>query len=105
MNIATPKDTIRFIPGSHIGTLRLALLLAGRYVPNSREFYTQVRKDGTRRVKCWRADHIFNSTQKEQRRLEYCLNMVYGDRYKGGYFIKGPRWAGAEYSFCIILKY
>lgn len=104
MAMMTLKDGTVLNPNSHIGKMRYALARAGYNVPNSWRFFTQVRKDGTRRVKLWLSDSVFESSQRDQKFLEYCLTMVYGARYKGGYFIKNPCPRGSVTSFCIILK-
>jgi hypothetical protein len=98
------KDGTRFNPSSIIGKMRYALALADYESPPTYRFFTHVRKDGTRRVKFWMADRVFDSSQKQQQMLESCLKFAYGTRYKGGYFMKNPFHGYNKTSFCIILE-
>ena len=104
MAMMTLKDGTRFNPESHIGKMRYALALADFDSYSTYRFFTQVRKDGTRRVKLWMSDAVFESSQKKQNFLEFCLKMIYGARYKGGYFMRNPFTGYAMTSFCIILE-
>jgi hypothetical protein len=91
-------------PETFAGKLRMALDKAGYATVYGWEIFTHLRKDGTRRVKLWRADKVFDSTQEQQQKLEKILKEIYGSSYQGGYFIECGPWNGARKSFCIILK-
>jgi hypothetical protein len=71
----------------------------------ARMTFTQLRKNGTRRVKLWYARDVFDATRRQQLRLERELKASYGDCYLGGYFIVGGRQGlMGERAFCIVLK-
>jgi hypothetical protein len=76
---------------SYFGKFRTALKDSG--FPNTSDagiFFTNVRKNGTRRVKLWiPADGIFESSGRKQRALERELKKQYGDRYSHGFFTAG----------------
>lgn len=71
----------------------------------SRMTFTQLRKNGTRRVKLWFARDVFDAPRRKQLKLERELKASYGDRYLGGYFIVGARHGlMGERAFCIVLR-
>lgn len=90
-------------PATIFGKLRIATDNVGINPSYGWELFTQVRKDGTRRLKVWRADRIFNASQETQVALEAELKKAYGDAYMYAYFIPCGPWNGATKSFCIIL--
>jgi glutaminase len=98
------KDGSTINPSTNIGKMRLALLVSGYGAKESYRFFTQVRKDRTRRVKFWLSDDVFFSAQEKQEALEYALKHLYGQNYVGGYFMKNPPEVYHSSSFCVILK-
>lgn len=63
--------------------------------------FTQLRRNGTRRVKLWFGYDVWESGFRKQKKLESRLKANYGAAYLGGYFILGPRGCGK--SFCVVL--
>jgi len=68
---------------------------------SSRMTFTQLRKNGTRRVKLWFGNDVWEAKLLDQELLEERLKINYGGAYLGGYFIAGPRGCGK--SFCVVL--
>lgn len=70
----------------------------------SRMTFTQLRKNGTRRVKLWFGNDVWEAKRSKQELLEARLKINYGEAYLGGYFIRGARGGlSGERSFCVIL--
>ena len=71
----------------------------------ARMTFTQLRKNGQRRLKLWMAHDVFNSSREQQLKLERALKANYGAAYLGGYFIEGARGGrGDSRSFCVVLN-
>ena len=62
-------------------------------------------KDGKhRRLKLWFAQHIFEASQKQQRKLEQELRNAFGKRILSMYFVKRHEYTGGGKSLCIKLQ-
>jgi len=101
---ARPLSGMYCMPNTLSGKLRMAMDKVGLKGPYSYEIFTQVRKNGTRRLKLWRADNVFYASQEVQKKMESLLKEYFGETYIGGYFAKNGPWTGSEYQLCIILK-
>lgn len=55
-------------------------------------------KDGTRRLKLWDGNGIFNAPQHAQQELERQLKKQFAGRYLYGMFIRANDWRGGWYS-------
>lgn len=79
--------------------------LAEKHYGYSRYTFTYARKNGTRKVKLWLANDVFDAPRAQQVRLEAALKRNYGDKYINGYFIKGARGGlGGSRSFVVVIK-
>lgn len=71
----------------------------------ARMTFTQARKNGTRRIKLWLANDVWDASPKVQRKLERRLRANYGPKYMGGYFVLGARGGlGGSRSFCVVIE-
>lgn len=68
----------------------------------ARQTFTNVRRNGQRRIKIWFAGDIWYSRRRHQLALEAALKRNYGEAYLGGYFIQGRRGPDHK-SFCVVL--
>lgn len=86
------------------GLLRGALLLSGFFYYSDEVIFSDKNKDGTRRLKLWFAQGIFDAPQEQQVALEGFLKQAFGDRIHGMYFIQSFHWSSTWKSLCIKLK-
>lgn len=70
----------------------------------ARMTFTNLRKDGNRRVKLWFARDVFDSSEEQQKELERRLKANYGEAYLGGYFVRGAMCWPDTRSFCVVLN-
>lgn len=71
----------------------------------TRMTFTYARKNGTRKIKLWLANDVFDAPRAQQVRLEQHLRENYGDKYIGGYFVRGARGGlGGSRSFVVIIN-
>ena len=67
--------------------------------------FSDKRKDGTKRVKFWFANRLFEASQKKQRAIARELREAFGDQFVSAYFIANQRWGYTDSkSFCVRLK-
>ena len=85
------------------GLFRGALLLAGFLPQCEYSIFNDNHKDGSRRLKLWRADAIFESSQRQQKVLEQHLRETFGNSIRSMYFVEAPYWLGSRKSLCIQL--
>lgn len=69
-----------------------------------RSTFTNTRQNGTRRVKLWFGNDVFEAGRRKQMALERRLKANYGDQYLSGYFVKGAQQWPITRSFCVVLK-
>jgi hypothetical protein len=88
-----------------LGLFRGALLLSGFFQRSESSMFNDNHKDGSRRLKLWFADAVFDAPQKQQRELEHWLREAFGDRILSMYFT-APRasWYPRSRALCIQLK-
>lgn len=88
------------------GIFRLALREAGFHDQSECLIYSDRRKDGTRRLKLWAANAVFNAPQKQQEALELALRDLFENCFEKQilqmYFIETYPWRGK--SLCIVLE-
>lgn len=90
----TPKPTPRPTPKprGNLGLVRQCL--AGCNYRTDKIMYNTLRKDGTRRLKIWDADYIFNSPESKKAILWDSFAHAFGDRFVKAMFHQNPEYLG-----------
>lgn len=87
------------------GLFRGALILSGFFNRSEAQIFNDKHKDGSRRLKLWFADAVFEAPQVQQRALEKLLREAFGDRILNMYFTAAQHsWYAKSRALCIQLR-